>query len=92
MKIKIKFLRPFSDVVGKKELKIDFNGTTLNDLLVHLVNKYPKLKNEFFLKNDELAEYICLFVNDKPASALKGLDTKLKNSDEVLFFVPISGG
>ena len=92
MKIKIKLLRPFSDTVGKKELEIDFNGTTLNDLLTFLVDKYPKLKNEFYTKNDELTEYMCMFVNDKSASALKGVDTKLKNSDEILFFIPLSGG
>jgi len=92
MKIKIKLLRPFSDAVGKKELEVDFSGTTLNDLLALLVDKYPKLKNEFYSKNNELTEYMCMFVNDKPASALKGVDTKLKNSDEILFFMPLSGG
>jgi molybdopterin converting factor small subunit len=31
-------------------------------------------------------------VNDKPTSALNGIKTKLKNGDELIFFIPISGG
>jgi len=92
MKIKIKLLRPFSEIVGKKELEIDFNGTTLNNLLTYLADKYPKLKNELYTKNDELTDYVCIFVNDKPASALNELETKIRDGDEILFFVPISGG
>jgi MoaD family protein len=92
MKIKIKLLRPYSEIVGKKELEIDFNGSTLNDLLNYLVDKFPNLKNELYTKNDELTEYVCIFVNDKPASALNELETKIKEGDEILFFVPLSGG
>ena len=92
MKIKIKLLKPFSEVVGKRELEINFNEKTLNDLLKLLVNKYPKLDKEFFKDNSELTEYICIFINDKPLSALVGVDTLLKNGDEILFFMPISGG
>ena len=92
MRLKIKLLRPFSEAVGKSDLEIDFDENTLNDLLKFLVNKYPKLEKEFFKKNYELTEYIGIFVNDKPLSALKGIDTILKNGDEILFFMPISGG
>ncbi len=92
MKIKIKLLRPFSEIVGKKELEIELKGTTLNDLLIYLLKKYPKLKNELYTKNDELTDYICIFVNDKPASALNEFETKIKDGDEILFFIPISGG
>ena len=91
-KIKIKLLKPFSDAVGKSELEVDFNGRTLEDLLKVLVDRYPQLKKEFYTETDELTEYICIFVNDKPISALNGINTDLKNDDELLFFVPISGG
>ena len=92
MKLKIKLLKPFSDAVGKSELELDFDSNTLEDLLKVLVDRYPKLKKEFYTKTDELTEYICMFVNDKPISALNGINTELKNGDELLFFVPVSGG
>lgn len=92
MKLRIKLLRPFSEAVGKSELEIGFNEKTLNDLLKFLINKYPRLEKELFKENSELTEYICIFINDKPLTALNGLDTNLKNADEILFFMPISGG
>ena len=92
MKLKIKLLKPFSNAVGKSELEMDLDGNTLRDLLKLLVDKYPKLKKELYTKADELTEYLCVFVNDKPISALNGVNTKLKNDDEILFFIPISGG
>ncbi|MCK5261932.1 MAG: MoaD family protein [Thermoplasmatales archaeon] len=92
MKLKIKLLKPFSDAVGKGELELDFDGVTLKDLLKVLVNRYPRLKKEFYTKTGELTDYMCMFVNDKPISALNGINTELENGDELLFFVPISGG
>jgi len=92
MKLKIKLLKPFSDAVGKSELELDFDGATLEDMLKVLVNRYPSLKKEFYTKTDELTDYMCMFVNDKPISALNGINTELKNGDELLFFIPVSGG
>lgn len=92
MKLKIKLLKPFSDAIGKNELELDFNGIKFKDLITVIVNKYPQLKNEFYTNTGELTAYIAIFVNDKPLSALDGINTKLKNGDELVFFVPISGG
>ena len=92
MKLKINLLKPFSDVVGKSELKLDLDGTTLEDLLKVLIDRYPKLKEEFYTKTNELLDYILIFVNNKPISNLNGIKTELKNGDELYFFIAISGG
>ncbi len=92
MKLKLNLLKPFSDAIGKKELGFEFEGGTLQELFEALVEKYPKLKKELYSKNDEITDYVSIFINDKPLSVLNGLKTKLKNGDELLFFVPISGG
>jgi MoaD family protein len=92
MKLKLNLLKPFSDVVGRKELGFEFDGKTLEDMFKALVQKYPKLKAEIYTKDDEITDYISIFVNDKPLSILNGIKTELKNGDELLVFVPISGG
>lgn len=92
MRLKIKLLKPFSDVVGKSEFDLESSGITLCKLIEELTNKYPDLRKEFYTESGELTEYIGIFVNDKPISALNGIETILKNNDELLFFVPISGG
>ncbi|WP_455392212.1 MoaD family protein [[Eubacterium] cellulosolvens] len=92
MKLKLNMLKPFSDVIGKKELGFEFSGKTIEELFAALVEKYPKMKEELYTANNEVTDYVSIFVNDKPLSALKGMETRLKNGDELLFFVPISGG
>ena len=92
MKIKIKLLKPFSDVVGKDRFCLEFNGTNLEDLLKELINIYPKIRKEFYSEDNELTDYVVIFVNDKPFSVLNGIETKLKDNDEILFFIPVSGG
>ncbi len=92
MNIKINLLKPYSDLIGKKNIQIEFSGKNLKELLDVLVDRYPKLKKEFFSEDDVLTDYICIFVNDKPISALNGLETILKNDDQIIFFIPMSGG
>ena len=90
MKLTIELTKPFSDAVGKRNLEIDFEGTTVEGLLDHLADTYPKLKDELYA--DEGAYNVLVFVNDKPISALEGLNTLLKDMDKVLLLFPISGG
>ena len=92
MKVRLKLLKPFADAVGKSDLEIVFNGSTLEELLKVLVDKYPKLKKELYTKTNEITDYICIFINDKPISALNGVNTELENDDEILFFIPVGGG
>ena len=77
MKINIKLLKPFSDAIGQNEVIIDFDGVTLNDLLIKIAELYPELKKELYSENEHVTDYICIFINDKPFSALKGLQSEL---------------
>jgi MoaD family protein len=92
MRLKVKLLKPFSDIVGKKELIQDIEGKTLDELFKALVEKYPKLKDQLYSKEDKLADHVNIFVNDKPISSQDDMSTVLKNDDEILLFIPISGG
>ena len=92
MRLKVNFLKPFSDAVGSREIEEDINGSTVSDLLEHLVSAYPKLRDELYEEDGELTDYFIIFVNDRPINALDGIETGLKEGDEVLFFIPISGG
>ena len=92
MKLKLKFLKPFSDALGKNELEFDFNNKTVKELIRQLVTRYPQLQKEFYVDINKVTDYLAIFVNDKPISALKGIYTELKNGDELLFFFPMSGG
>jgi molybdopterin converting factor small subunit len=61
-------------------------------LLIYLIDKYPKLEKELYTDKKKITDYVVIFVNDKPISALDDIKTKIKDGDELLFFIPISGG
>ncbi len=63
MKLRIELTKPFSDAVGKRELEIDFDGSTVEQLLKFLTYKYPKLKDELYTETGEITDYIIVFVN-----------------------------
>jgi MoaD family protein len=92
MKLKVKLLKPLSDIVGNKELHLDLEGRTLEDLLKVLVGKYPKLKDQLYSRKESLSDHVNVFVNDKPVTDQDEMSTRLHDGDEILLFIPISGG
>ena len=92
MKLNIRLLKPFSDVVGTNKLMMYIDGFTLEDLITALIERHPKLRNEFMNDSGRFSEYISVFINDKPISALNGLNTELKDGDTLVFFLPLTGG
>ena len=92
MKLTIELTRPFSEAVGAKTLEGDFNASDVDGLIHELVNRHPDLRSEVFDENGEVGIYISIFVNDKPVTALDGLNTALSEGDKIVFLMPISGG
>jgi MoaD family protein len=92
MKLYIEFTKPFSDAVGLRNVEVEFDGTNVGHLLSFLTEEYPKLKNELYTDAGELTDYVILFVNDKPISALEELETKVMDGDKIMLFFPVSGG
>jgi len=92
MKVKLKILRPFQDVVGQEDLAIDIQGSTLQNLIDDLVAKYPKLKEKMLDKNGNVDSFVNIFVNDKPTFSNQESDVELQEGDEVLIFPAIAGG
>lgn len=92
MKIKVKLLKPFSDIAGKGEVDLEFEGDFTSQALDKLCQLYPDLRKELFDEKGEVSYSVNIFVNDKPISALEDVDTPLKDGDEILIFMPVGGG
>lgn len=92
MELKVKLLKPFSDIVGEKELCLDIEGETMGDLLKVLVEKHPKLREQLYSKKESLSDHVNVFVNEEPVTDRDEMSTRLHDGDEILLFIPISGG
>ena len=66
--------------------------SAIEELVKELVGRYPQLNKEFYKSKGELTDYTCVFINDKPVTSIGKKAADLKDGDEILFFVPVSGG
>jgi MoaD family protein len=92
MKIKVKLLKPFSDIAGCDELDLDFEGNNIQNALDEMCKLYPDLRKELFDEKGDIDFNINIFINDKPMTASDDATTKLSEDDVLLIFMPVAGG
>ena len=67
-------------------------GATLKEAVQHLDRAHKGLLQKVFDEKGNLRRHINLFVNDKEARLLLGLDTPMKDGDEITIIPSIAGG
>ncbi|MEM1597717.1 MAG: ubiquitin-like small modifier protein 1 [Pyrobaculum sp.] len=93
MKLRVKFLATLYDLTGvlKTELEVP-DGITVRELIDYLAGRYEKLRSEVLDEKGELRPMFNVLVNGRAVEWLNGLDTRLKDGDEVVFIPPAAGG
>lgn len=91
--LKILALPVLSQAIGGKELAIDFEGETVNDLIQHLVQRFgPQAKEALYDEEGELDLMIQILLNEKEWVTRDSLDTPLKEGDTLAFMFLAAGG
>ncbi|MEM3673495.1 MAG: MoaD/ThiS family protein [Candidatus Bathyarchaeia archaeon] len=94
MVVTVKFVGALRGISGKERLTIKIEGeTSLRELVKKIVKQQPKLKR--VLIDPELQDprpNALILVNGKEISVLKGLETVVREGDEVVFVPVIHGG
>jgi molybdopterin converting factor small subunit len=89
MVVTVKFIGAFRSMSGKSRLALKFEKTSsLRETLNEIIEKAPGLKQAL---SDPKSRMLIL-INGKEISVLKGLDTLLKDEDEVVFVPVLHGG
>ncbi len=70
---------------------VEVNGNTVGQCLEQLIARFPKTKKRLLEKNGALNRIINIYVNGESAYP-EGLDTAVKDGDELHIQVIISGG
>jgi molybdopterin synthase sulfur carrier subunit len=93
MKVNIKFVGSFRNLTNKSKVTLELEeGARLKEVIGRIVEKFPKIERA--LIDPELGDprpNTLIIVNGREISVLKGLDTILKDGDEVVF-IPVSHG
>ena len=94
MAIVLKFIGALRHASGTETLTVDCEkGASLMDLLnVVTENNLALRRNLLDEQLEEPKPHALILVNGREISVLKGLDTKLKNGDEVVFVPVVHGG
>jgi MoaD family protein len=94
MRVKLKIFLPLlPEVIGRKELEVEFAGETINDLVEHLVAQYGrKAKKALYDSTDKLDPVIQVLLNGKEWVTHDRLDAALQDGDEVMFMIMMAGG
>ena len=93
-KVTARFFTTLREITGKKEEPVEFPKTaTITSLLKELSKKYGKEFDDYMF--DELGDvrgHLQILVNGKSVATTGGLNTKLKEGDQVAILPPVGGG
>ncbi|MEM0007096.1 MAG: MoaD/ThiS family protein [Candidatus Bathyarchaeia archaeon] len=93
MKVNIRFVGSFRNITSKGKVTLELSeGAQLKEALKRITEVFPKM--ERVLIDPELGDprpNTLIIVNGREISVLKGLETVLKDGDEVVL-VPVSHG
>jgi len=88
----LKLMSIFSTDVGLTEIDYS-NVETLGDVIVQFMSEYgKKIRKNFIDSQGNLETHVVILVNGRNYLFLDGLNTKLKDGDQIVISPPLSGG
>lgn len=73
------------------QAKVEASGATVREVFDGLVGAYPDLAEQLF-EGDAVRSFINVYVEDEDIRYLDGLDTKVRDSDEIAIMPAVAGG
>jgi molybdopterin synthase sulfur carrier subunit len=93
VKLRVKFLASLSELTGVLKTEVEVpDGVTVRRLIDILTERYVKLREELLDERGDLKPMYNILVNGRAIEWLGGLETQLKDGDEVVFIPPAAGG
>ena len=88
----LKLIAIFSTDVGLTEIDYS-NVETLGDVIVQFMSEYgKKIRKNFIDSQGNLETHVVILVNGRNYLFLDGLNTKLKDGDQIVISPPLIGG
>jgi len=89
--VKVKIPGPLRKLVGGKD-ELEVEAKTIREVIEKLGEINPEIKTRILDENGEVRRFINIYLNNEDIRFLKGLDTDLKNGDEISIIPAIAGG
>ena len=94
MKVHLKIYLPvLPEAIGGKELRVEFAGQTVNDLIEYLIARYgPKARQALYDSEGQLDPVVQILLNGEQWVTHDQLDTVLHDGDDVMLMLMLAGG
>lgn len=90
--VKVRFSSALSNVTHTRETTLELGDTTVKAVLDKLIQQYGTDFEKRILDKGEVRRFVNLYVNGEDIRHLKGLDTQVKEGDEISILPAVSGG
>jgi molybdopterin synthase sulfur carrier subunit len=93
VRVNFRFVGNFRNLAGKGKFTLELSeGILLKEAIKQIIEKFPKIERALIDPElDDPRPNMLIIVNGREISVLNGLETLLKDGDEVVF-VPVSHG
>ena len=76
----------------ERQAEIEVAGSTAGEAIADLAAKYPDIRKHIYKDDDNLRDFINVFIGDTNIKELDGLKTQIKDGDTVMLVPAIAGG
>lgn len=91
MPVKVRIPTPLQSLTGGVA-EVSAEGKTVREILDDLERQYSGIKARICEEGGEVRRFVNIFVNDEDIRFLSGLDTEVKEEDELSIIPAIAGG
>ncbi len=95
MKVRVHTILTFARILGDRDVEITLApGSTVQDLLLKMKERWGEALSPHLFQPGTVVPlpHIVVMVNGRSIRFLRGLETELREGDEVLLFPPVAGG
>ena len=92
--MEVHFYAMLRDIVGGKVVTtFDLPaGATVKQLLAAMIERFPALRDKLLDQNDQLYNYVNLFIDGRDVRYLQNMDTILEPDQVIKVFPAVGGG
>ena len=90
--VKIKFPSAMQGITKTSEKELNFGETTIRSIFEELFREYGREFEKRIFDGGDIRRFINVFVNGENIRHLSGLETEIKDSDEISILPAVSGG
>lgn len=91
MPVKVRIPTPLQSLTGGAA-EVTAEGKTVREVIDDLDRKYAGIKTRLCDESGEVRRFVNIFVNDEDIRFLNGLETEVKEGDELSVIPAIAGG